>query len=182
MAACLRFTRRVRVAFTFIGLYSLPPKVWKSFLDNKGHDTQCFPSVGSINCAIPGCVETSLKIEQSNTNRVGVPHGGLILSLTDTLGSLAVATKGQYMTGVSTDIGTSFVRPAGRVGDVLYAKTVLTGMGKQLAYTRTDFTNAQGELVAYGYHTKYIGKSSVHANNVKLSEDGEKVLEEEYSE
>lgn len=56
-------------------------------------------------------------------------HGGLILSLTDTLGSLAVATKGHFMTGVSTDIGTSFVRPAGRVGDTLHAKAVLTGMG-----------------------------------------------------
>ncbi|XP_006462570.1 hypothetical protein AGABI2DRAFT_72469, partial [Agaricus bisporus var. bisporus H97] len=106
-------------------------------------------------------------------------HGGLVLSLTDTLGSLAVATKGHYMTGVSTDIGTSFVRPAGRVGDVLYAKTTLTGMGKQLAYTRTDFKNEKGDLVAYGYHTKYVGKSSVHEKNVKLSEDGEKVLEGE---
>ena len=77
-------------------------------------------------------------------------HGGLILSLTDTLGSLVVASNGHYMTGVSTDIGTSFVRPAGRVGDMLHAKTMLTGMGKQLAYTRTDFMNAQGELVAYG--------------------------------
>jgi acyl-coenzyme A thioesterase 13 len=85
------------------------------------------------------------------------------------------------MTGVSTDIGTSFVRPAGRVGDILHAKTTLTGMGKQLAYTRTDFMNAEGELVAYGCmllrfsgecetkltvgvdHTKYIGKSSLHA-------------------
>ncbi|KAL9711209.1 hypothetical protein Ac2012v2_005749 [Leucoagaricus gongylophorus] len=83
------------------------------------------------------------------------------------------------MTGVSTDIGTSFVRPAGRVGDMLHAKTMLTGMGKQLAYTRTDFMNAQGELVAYGYHTKYIGKSSIHANNVEFSQDGEIVLEGE---
>ena len=58
-------------------------------------------------------------------------HGGLILSLTDTLGSLAVASKGHFMTGVSTDIGTSFVRPAGRVGDTLYAKAILTGMGRQ---------------------------------------------------
>jgi acyl-coenzyme A thioesterase 13 len=58
-------------------------------------------------------------------------HGGLILSLTDTLGSLAVATKGHFMTGVSTDIGTSFVRPAGRVGDTLYAKAILTGMGRR---------------------------------------------------
>jgi len=33
------------------------------------------------------------------------------------------------MTGVSTDIGTSFVRPAGRVGDVLHAKAALIQMG-----------------------------------------------------
>lgn len=57
-------------------------------------------------------------------------HGGWILSLTDTLGSLAVATKGQYMTGVSVDIGTSFVKPAGRVGEELTAKATVTGIGK----------------------------------------------------
>ena len=56
-------------------------------------------------------------------------HGGLIMSLTDTIGSLAVATKGQYMTGVSVDIGTSFVKPAGRVGDELVMKAVITGIG-----------------------------------------------------
>ncbi|KAF9013269.1 thioesterase thiol ester dehydrase-isomerase [Cyathus striatus] len=164
MAACLRFTKRV----------------WRSFLDNKGHDAQCFPNL-VIHKATPGLVEASLKIEQYNTNRVGVIHGGLILSLTDTLGSLTVGTKGQFMTGVSTDIGTSFIRPAGRVGDVLHAKSVLTAIGerKQLAYTRTDFTNTAGELVAYGYHTKYIGKSSSHPSNVKFSDDGEKVLEGE---
>ncbi|KAL0069798.1 hypothetical protein AAF712_003068 [Marasmius tenuissimus] len=83
------------------------------------------------------------------------------------------------MTGVSTDIGTSFVKPAGRVGDILYAKAILTGMGKSLAYSRVEFTDPNGELVAYGYHTKYIGKSSQHPKNVKLSEDGEKVIEGE---
>ena len=51
------------------------------------------------------------------------------MSLTDTLGSLAVATKGQYMTGVSVDIGTSFVKPAGRVGDELNATAVVTAIG-----------------------------------------------------
>ena len=122
-------------------------------------------------------VETSLKIEPYNLNRVGTVHGGLIMSLTDTLGSLAVASKGQYMTGVSTDIGASFVKPAGRTGDVLHAKAMLTAMGKSLAYTRVDFTNAAGDLVAYGYHTKYIGKSSSGSDNVKFSEDGETVIE-----
>jgi acyl-coenzyme A thioesterase PaaI-like protein len=29
-------------------------------------------------------------------------HGGLLLSLVDTVGSLAVATRGLFMTGVST--------------------------------------------------------------------------------
>jgi len=33
------------------------------------------------------------------------------------------------MTGVSTDIGASFIRPAGRVGDVIYAKGSVTAMG-----------------------------------------------------
>ncbi|KAF5385677.1 hypothetical protein D9757_005517 [Collybiopsis confluens] len=147
--------------------------------------------LSKLHRAVPGEVTASLKIESYNlvitvvvdaVNRVGYSktvHGGLVMSLTDTLGSLAVATKGYWMTGVSTDIGTSFVRPAGRPGDVLHAKAVLTGIGKSLAYTRVDFTNAAGELVAYGYHTKYVGKSSFHDKNVKFSEDGERVLEGE---
>jgi acyl-coenzyme A thioesterase 13 len=56
-------------------------------------------------------------------------HGGLIMSLTDTLGSLAVASHGQYMTGVSTDISTSFVKPAGKPGDELKMTATLTAMG-----------------------------------------------------
>jgi acyl-coenzyme A thioesterase 13 len=52
------------------------------------------------------------------------------MSLTDTLGSLAVASKGHYMTGVSTDIGASFVRPAGRTGDTLHAQATITAMGE----------------------------------------------------
>ncbi|EGN97886.1 hypothetical protein SERLA73DRAFT_56367, partial [Serpula lacrymans var. lacrymans S7.3] len=104
-------------------------------------------------------------------------HGGLIMSLTDTLGSLAVASKGQYMTGVSTDIGASFVKPAGRPGDVLHAVATVTGMGKSLAYTRVDFNNSAGDLVAYGYHTKYIGKSAKQPGNILFSEDGETVIE-----
>jgi acyl-coenzyme A thioesterase 13 len=51
------------------------------------------------------------------------------MSLTDTLGSLAVATKGQYMTGVSVDISTSFIKPAGKVHDVFTAEAVVDGIG-----------------------------------------------------
>ena len=62
-------------------------------------------------------------------------HGGLIMSLTDTLGSLAVATQGQYMTGVSTDISTSFVKPAGKPGDELKMTATLTAMGMFIKLT-----------------------------------------------
>ncbi|KAJ7044141.1 HotDog domain-containing protein [Mycena alexandri] len=161
MAACMRFTRRV----------------WMSFLENKGHDTQCFPNL-QLHKASPGLVTASLKVEPYNLNRVVPVHGGLILSLTDTAGSLAVATKGQFMTGVSTDIGTSFCRPAGRTGDTLHIKAELINMGKSLAYTRVEFTNPDGLLLAYGYHTKYVGKSS-GPKDVKFSEDGEVVIEGE---
>jgi acyl-coenzyme A thioesterase 13 len=51
------------------------------------------------------------------------------MSLTDTVGSLAVATKGNFMTGVSVNIGTSFVKPGGRIGDTLHAKGTVTGLG-----------------------------------------------------
>ncbi|KAF8513782.1 thioesterase thiol ester dehydrase-isomerase [Gautieria morchelliformis] len=160
MAACLRFTRRV----------------WGSFLTNKGHDVACFPQL-KIEKAVPGVVYASLKIENYNLNRVRTVHGGLIASLTDTLGSLAVATKGHYMTGVSTDIGTSFVRSAGTTGDVLNAKAVVVGLGRSLAYTRVEFMDKTGQLVAFGHHTKYVGKSNDHPKNVKFSEDGENVVE-----
>ncbi|KZT34456.1 hypothetical protein SISSUDRAFT_275373 [Sistotremastrum suecicum HHB10207 ss-3] len=159
MAACLRFTRRV----------------WKSFLENKGHDSKCFPNL-KIERAVPGTVQASLKLEQYNLNRTQTVHGGLILSLTDTLGSLAVSTRGHFMTGVSTDIGTSFVKPAGTVGDTLSAKAVVVAMGRTLAYTRVEFSNAKGDLVAYD-HTKFVGKALEHENNVKFSSDGERVTE-----
>jgi acyl-coenzyme A thioesterase 13 len=71
------------------------------------------------------------------------------------------------MTGVSTDISTSFIRAAGTEGDTLYCKGIVEGMGeyfdlpdvrgnhqrlagKSLAYTRIEFKNHEGQLVAFG--------------------------------
>ncbi|KAI6163297.1 thioesterase thiol ester dehydrase-isomerase [Pisolithus thermaeus] len=161
MAACMKFTQRV----------------WKSFIDTKGHDAQCFPNLRILRVR-PGVVETALEIQPFNCPCSTV-HGGLLLSLTDTLGSLAIASRGHYMTGVSTDVCTSFVRPAGKAGDTLFGKATLTSLGRQLAYTRIDFTNSNGELVAYGTHTKYVGKSATDPKNVKFSDDGEMIVEGE---
>lgn len=83
------------------------------------------------------------------------------------------------MTGVSTEIGTSFVKAAGTTGDTLYAKAAVVGLGRSLAYTRIEFTNPSGQLIAFGHHTKFIGKSHDSPKNVKFSDDGETVIEGE---
>ncbi|EUC63313.1 thioesterase/thiol ester dehydrase-isomerase [Rhizoctonia solani AG-3 Rhs1AP] len=93
------------------------------------------------------------------------------------MGSLAVGTKGQWMTGVSTDISTSFIKPAGTEGDTLYCRGIVDGMGKTLAYTRIEFRNQGGQLVAFGHHTKFVGKTVNHERNVKFSPDGEDLIE-----
>ena len=60
-------------------------------------------------------------------------------------------------------------------------------MGKTLAFTRMEIRHPVTDaLLAYGSHTKFIGKAMGHAENVKFDEDGVKVLEgkqpEEWSE
>ncbi|KAF8333552.1 Thioesterase/thiol ester dehydrase-isomerase [Cantharellus anzutake] len=150
MTACLRFTQRV----------------WKSFLENCGHDARCFPNL-QIQRAVPGTIECTLQ----------TVHGGLILSLVDTVGSLAVASKGHFMTGVSVDINGSFLRPAGIAGDTLHVRGRVVGFGKTLAYTRIDVEDSAGKLVAYGSHTKYIASIIGRADNVKFLENGDQVIE-----
>ena len=73
------------------------------------------------------------------------------------------------MTGVSTDISASFVKPGGKLGEEVFMESKVVGMGpsfnsskknfgssttaftgKTLAYTRTEFRNKVGGLVAFG--------------------------------
>ncbi|PVF99564.1 Thioesterase/thiol ester dehydrase-isomerase [Serendipita vermifera] len=162
MAAVARYTRRV----------------WKSFLDNGGHETAVFPLL-KLDSISPGRVLASLNISDHNLNRGKILHGGVILSLTDTMGSLVIATKGQWMTGVSTDIGATFVRPGGKLGESVTIEGKLTAIGGNMAFTRIEFRDKEGKLVAYGNHTKFIGKTINHPKNVKFSDNGERVIEGE---
>ena len=71
-------------------------------------------------------------------NRAGSMHGGVVMTLIDSGGSLAVATNGYRNTGVCTDITATFARPAGKAGDVIRVTSEIISMGKTLAYTRTE--------------------------------------------
>lgn len=67
-------------------------------------------------------------------NRLQSLHGGLISTLVDSMGSLALASRGLYSTGVSTDITVSFVRAAGTVGDTVNVTGEVVSMGEIYAH------------------------------------------------
>ncbi|CAD6957212.1 unnamed protein product [Tilletia caries] len=150
MVACIRFVRRVANAFvTLDGL--------------------------RIIRATPGKVEAVLSIQQHNLNRLQTLHDGLICTLTDTMGSLAVAPKGLYSTGASTDIYTVFAKPAGKLGD----EVKVTGeiISKLRATTRIELRHPPTDaLLSYGSHTKFVGKAHGNDENFEFSEDVESVV------
>lgn len=160
-SACLLFVRRI----------------CRGFLTASGHDATTIPQL-SISHAHPGLIHATFRIAPHNLNRLGTLHGGCIATLTDTIGSLAIASHGLYSTGVSTDINTTYVKSAGGTGDQVNVKGEVISMGKTLAFTRMELRHPVTDaLLAYGSHTKFIGRALKHAENVKFDDQGLEVIE-----
>ncbi|GAA6000665.1 PaaI family thioesterase [Rhodotorula paludigena] len=150
--------------------------VWASFHRQQGHDFNSFGHL-VVKDAKPGKVWAEMEVKKHQVNRLGGLHGGLIASLVDTGGSLALASKGLYMTGVSTDMSQTFVRGA-KLGETVRLQSEVINLGKTLAFTRVELHSAAtGKLLAYGSHTKYIADARKSEKNVVFSEDGESVVE-----
>ncbi|KAK4495732.1 hypothetical protein PRZ48_013000 [Zasmidium cellare] len=145
--------------------------VWESFRANSGLEPRCL----RITSARPGTVNFELDIRKEHTNRLSILHGGTIASMVDLGGSLAVASRGLFATGVSTDLNVTYLNSGGKVGDTIRAEVVCDKFGKTLAYTSIKFTNASDELVARGSHTKYVSFAWKDPNNIveELSPKGE---------
>ncbi|KAI1750742.1 thioesterase superfamily protein [Xylaria castorea] len=141
---------------------ALPPTafvrtVLRSFMRESGLEPRLLgASQIRVTSAVPGKVEFELDIINDHTNRFGTLHGGTIASMVDLGGSLAVASFGQYVTGVSTDLNVTYTNTGGKVGDKITATAVCDKMGKTLAFTSVVFRNYKGELAARGSHTKYL--------------------------
>ncbi|TGO46310.1 hypothetical protein BCON_0332g00100 [Botryotinia convoluta] len=133
--------------------------------------------------AEPGRVNFELDIKKEHTNRLKIIHGGTIASMVDLGGSLAVASRGLYATGVSTDLNgkryatqlqshvsnpteVTYLNSGGKVGDVLKAVVTCDKFGKTLAYTSIQFTNSKGEVAARGSHTKYVALAWKEPKNI----------------
>lgn len=55
-------------------------------------------------------------------NRLKILHGGTIASMVDLGGSLAVASRGLFATGVSTDLNVTYLNSGGKIGDIIRAE------------------------------------------------------------
>lgn len=72
-----------------------------------------------ITSAVPGRVHFELPIEKQHTNRLGILHGAAIAAMVDTSGSLALASRGLFSTGVSTDLNVTYLNSGGKIGDTI---------------------------------------------------------------
>ncbi|KAG9962047.1 esterase, partial [Aureobasidium melanogenum] len=174
--------------------------VMESFQANSGLEPRLLSGL-RVTAARPGIVNFELPIEKHHTNRLNILHGGTIASMVDLGGSLAVASRGLFATGVSTDLNVTYLNSGGKVGDLIRAEvtcdkckapfssrtfssvlkllTFTITVGKTLAYTSINFHNEKQELVARGSHTKYVTLAWKDPNNIveELSPKPEKKSE-----
>ncbi|KAJ5681598.1 esterase [Penicillium sp. IBT 18751x] len=129
--------------------------VWESFRATSGLEPRLLNNL-QVTAARPGTVNFELEIQKEHTNRLNILHGGTIASMVDLGGSLAVASRGLFATGVSTDLNVTYLNSGGKVGDKILAEVTCDKFGKTLAYTNIKFMNAKGDIVARGSHTKYV--------------------------
>ncbi|WVN89718.1 uncharacterized protein L203_104948 [Cryptococcus depauperatus CBS 7841] len=152
--------------------------VWQKTLSKGGHDSNVLSTLQLLE-ARPGYVKGTLKIQDKHLNNHNTIHGGAILTLTDTITSLAISTHGlPAPTGVSVDLNTSFIRPGGTAGDDLICVGTVERLGRTLAYMKCAFYTPPGgengdKLVAFGAQTKFMGSAKAV---VKFSADGESEL------
>ncbi|KAL2866852.1 PaaI family thioesterase [Aspergillus lucknowensis] len=139
--------------------------VWQSFRATSGLEPRLLDNL-RVTAARPGTVNFELDIQKEHTNRLQILHGGTIASMVDLGGSLAVASRGLFATGVSTDLNVTYLSSGGKVGDKILAEATCDKFGKTLAYTSIKFTNGKGDVFARGSHTKYVALAWKDPQNI----------------
>ncbi|EEA24571.1 hypothetical protein TMatcc_007677 [Talaromyces marneffei ATCC 18224] len=139
--------------------------VWQSFRATSGLEPRLLDGL-RVTAARPGVVNFELDIQKEHTNRLNILHGGTIASMVDLGGSLAVASRGLFSTGVSTDLNVTYLSSGGKVGDRIKAEASCDKFGKTLAYTSIKFMNDKDEVFARGSHTKYIALAFKDPKNI----------------
>ncbi|KAL2266012.1 hypothetical protein VTJ83DRAFT_5364 [Remersonia thermophila] len=157
-------------------------RVLNSFKNESGLESRLFRNSLRILNAKTGTVTMELEVQPHHTNRLQILHGGTIASLVDLGGSLAVASRGYYATGVSTDLNVSYLSSGGKVGNRLKIAASCDKIGKTLAFTRVAFYDESDNLVARGSHTKFIAQAVQGNEPFVVPEDAQAAYEKAVAE
>ncbi|KAI7899490.1 HotDog domain-containing protein [Cokeromyces recurvatus] len=138
-------------------------KVLDSFMSVGGYDSLVLSGLKILHSE-NGKLSAEFQVENKHLNRLGTVHGGLLATAVDVAGSLAIATKGLYATGISTDINISYIQSAKR-GETITIEARVDKLGKTLAFTTVEMY-CEGRLVALGRHNKFVAKAYQHPENI----------------
>ncbi|KAG1441007.1 hypothetical protein G6F56_011672 [Rhizopus delemar] len=127
---------------------ALVQKVFKSFIGASGYDAHVLPG---------------LKLTDTQNGNISAEFQIKKHHLVDIGGSLAVASKGLYATGVSTDINISYISGA-KEGETVSIKARVDKLGKILAFTTVELYSNE-RLLALGRHNKFVAKAYHHPEN-----------------
>ncbi|CAB10079.1 putative esterase C31F10.02 [Schizosaccharomyces pombe] len=145
--------------------------VWQDFVNTNGFDAHVVSDIQIIS-AVPGFVECSLKLQKHHLNRMGNLHGGCIAALTDLGGSLALASRGLFISGVSIDMNQTFLQSGGTLGSSILLHAKCDRLGSNIAFTSVDFLTSSNEVFAKGRHTKFVRNALGDPRNcLDLAED-----------
>ncbi|KAI8876311.1 esterase [Backusella circina FSU 941] len=137
-------------------------KVLKSFMDSGGYDSHVLPGL-KILSTTNGTVKAEFEVEKKHLNRLQSVHGGLLATVVDIGGSLALASKGLFATGVSTDINISYISGV-KQGETITVEARVDKLGKTLAFTTVELFTKE-RLVALGRHNKFVAQAYSHPEN-----------------
>ena len=103
-----------------------------------------------------GWTRMELVVEKRHLNLAQNLHGGMSMTIIDSLGTTALYTLRPGANSVSVSLNTTFTSPA-REGDTLSVASKVVKLGRKLVFIHVDITNkADQTLVASGVHVKKI--------------------------
>ncbi|KAI8603914.1 esterase [Dissophora ornata] len=143
-------------------------RVLTNFFKKDGFDAHALSGLKLVSAGKGTCL-AELEVAPQHLNRLGGCHGGLLSTIVDVGGSLAIAADDMHATGISTDLSVSFVSGA-KLGDTLSINSRCHKVGGSLAYTDVEITVGD-KVVALGRHTKFVRLA--HKQNAEMKMDGE---------
>ena len=103
----------------------------------------------------PGYCKGEINVRDELNNPLGMVHGGIIFSLADTVGGLAVIAQDCHENLVTLNSNINYLRPAVNTPK-LTAEARMVKHGSKVAVYTVDITDTEGALIANAVTSYFI--------------------------